>query len=165
MRYKLILCIIIIMLVCTGCTVEANRIYTKCKIVGDTYYCYNTDNEYYYYNGEMLVPVSGVGLRSLPALHVIPTAGDYVFTKQIPGLYTGTLTSVNHYVHYLITKLDATVEITYQDWNTVDLKVISDTVSTRIIFNIKGDVRIYAIDNSGKSINPLYINSKRNSTE
>lgn len=163
MYRRYILTIVCLMLtLCTGCvTVEADRIYTICKTDGTDTYCYNDTGSFYFLSPDgLLVPTSGVGLRNLPALTITPREGEFEFIYQLPGLYDGTLHSVNCYVNKLLTELNGELEVTYRDWNNIELYVKSATVSTRIIYNIKGDVRIYAIDNSNNPITPLYIISE-----
>lgn len=161
MKRKLTLCALLLCaLFLSGCTVEADRIYTVCKNDGENVYCYKEDGSFYYYSNGILVPTSGVGLQAYPALHVTPCSGEFSFTYVLPGLYSGTLASVNHYVYKLQQESSSELIIQYQDWNNIDFIVKTDNVSTRIIYNIKGDVRIYAVDNSDNPIEPLYINVK-----
>lgn len=163
MRMKLSFLLLLTTCLCllSGCTYTANRVYSICKEDNGVVYCYNSAGEHYKITEDATwLPSSGVGLQDLPALQLIPTEGVYNFTYQLPGLYRGTLESVAHYVNYMIEEDDATYEVTYRDWNNVEAYVYSSTYSVRIIFNIKGDVRIYAIDNSDNSIEPPYLIEK-----
>lgn len=144
----------------SGCTYEADRIYTVCKYTETETYCYkDSDNFYKVLDDGALVKVSGVGLKAKPALHLIPDDGEYVFEEQLPGLYKGTLESVNAYAHKLLND-GSTYEIVSADANILEIVVSCNEYSVRIIYNIRGDVRIYAIDDSSNSINPPYINEE-----
>lgn len=153
-------------LVCTslsvsGCTVTANRVYSVCKISDGVTYCYNDEDKFFLLREDgVFAPTSSVGLRALPALHVIPSGGSFQFEEQLPGLYTGTLASVNHYVERLQTDLGSTFEMTYCDWNNIEGHVESAELSVRIVYNITGQVRIYAIDANGDGIVPPYISKE-----
>lgn len=159
-RIHLFLLLILCLMGLTGCTKEANRIYTVCKTDGKDTYCYDDKGEFYFYTDDTLVKTSGVGLQAYPALHVIPSEGDFNFTKELPGKYRGTLTSVNHYAYKLLQDVDSELKIVYQDWNNIEVIITCAKYSTRILYNIQGDIRIYAVDNSNNPMTPAYINSK-----
>lgn len=145
----ILLCILCFCL--TGCIQEANRIYTVCKVDSEFMYCYSNEGKFFRVEEDgALTPISAVRLKELPALVLNPSEGDYKFYYQLPGLYHGTLESVNRYV----TALGGTYEVAYRDWNNIETYVTSDNYSVRIIFNISGEVRIYCIDSDGKSIEP-----------
>lgn len=148
--------LIILSLLLTGCTFNAERIYTVCKDDGENVYVFDTNDNFYLLKDDTLINYSGVGLKSYPALVVEPRECDYVFTYVLPGLYEGTLESVNGYLHKLVS-MGGTYIINYRDWNNIDIYVTNAEFSTRIIFNIQGQVRIYAVDNSNNSIDPLYL--------
>ena len=153
---RLLVLFILCLLCCTfaGCTVTADRIYTLCKYDGTDYFYFKDDGTFWMYHDGMLVPHSGVGLQAYPALCVNPMDKPYSFEYILPGLYKGTLQSVWSY----ISEFDCEKTVQYQDWNTLDVLLEYDTGKTRIIYTINGDVRIYAVDNLGNSLQPLYIN-------
>lgn len=157
MRKYILLLVVVSCLLC-GCTVEANRVYTVCKASPTDVYCYDSDGNFYYVVNNKPLLVGSAGLQARPALKLSNRSGDFVFEPVLPGLYRGTLTSVSHYVSKLVSELNGEVEIVYADWNNLEIFVYSSEVNTRILFNIKGDVRIYAVDNFQNPILPLYIN-------
>ena len=129
----------------TGCTVTADRIYTICKISEDNVYCYKSDGSFYTVSksGE-LESVPAVGLKAFPALCLKPTKGSYNFSSKMPGLYRGTLESVNRYVYKLSEGDASCITISYADYYLLDIFVKTSTTSTRIIYSINGDVRCHA---------------------
>ena len=155
---KYILFLVIVSFLLTGCTVEADRVYTVCKSSPTGVYCYDSSGNFYYVVDSKPLPVGSAGLQARPALQLSNRSGDFEFESVLPGLYHGTLTSVSHYVSKLVNELDGVIDIVYSDWNNLELYVYSSEVNTRILFNIKGDVRIYAVDNFRNPILPLYIN-------
>lgn len=157
---KLLLPLLLIVILVPGCTVESNRIYNVCKVSTDgTVYCYDDLGKFYVVYNDNVLPISGVGLYTYPTLKLIPTTGDYTFTKDIPGKYAGSLRDVNHYVYKLLSELSNVSIVTNSvDCYIMDITVNADEGITRIIFNKSGSVRIYYTDNSGNAEEPLYIN-------
>lgn len=150
--------VLILCLTLTGCTHDANRIYTICKVDDGVKYCYNSDG-FYVVSDNNLTPTSSIGLKKYPALCIVPEEGDYVFEYQLPGFYKGTLTSVNRYAHRLI-ELGFTYEYSYADCNSLEVYFISNDLKVRLLYNIKGSVRIYCVDNSNNYITPPYLNEE-----
>ena len=158
MRIKLSLLILLICFLVTGCTIESNRIYTICKMDSGSTYCYNDDG-FYVVSGNSLIETSSVGLKPYPVLHVTPSAGEFVFSKDLPGCYKGTLESVNSYLYKLISD-GCSYTVTYSDPNNIELYAECPEYKLRLLFNIKGTVRIYCLNNSGNYIMPPYINEE-----
>lgn len=145
-----------------SCGSTAKRIYTVCKVENGSTFCYNSDGDYYEITEDgKYLPSKGVGLNNKPALDLISSAGDYHFESVLPGLYSGTLESVYHYVDKIVTTDNATVDIPYRDWNNLEIFLYTDKYSVRVIYNIRGEVRLYAVDKSNKFIQPPYINEKK----
>lgn len=146
-----------ILLNLAGCTRVANRIYTVCKVDGDTSYVYNSDGEFFTLKNDVYLKHSGVGLECKPALKLVTTdKQDYAFTKTLPGLYVGTLENVSSYVNTLKSN-DYSVDVRRADCKDIEVFCTSTDGSVRILFNISGTVRLYAIDASGTSIEPPFI--------
>lgn len=143
----------------SGCTVTANRIYTVCKYDASYTYCYNDTGEFFIHDEAGLIPVSSVGLKPLPVLHVVPAETEYSFKEVLPGLYNGTLESINGLLYDLIQQ-GATYNISKADWNNLELFITLDEEALRIIYNIRGDVRIYSSENSYNSKLLSYINER-----
>jgi len=140
----------------SGCTKISDRIYVICKTSSEGTYCYKSETDFYKQVDDDLIKISGIELTAKPALQLIPNSGEYIFTYQLPGLYKGTLESVSAYVDKL--KADGNLlEIVYSDCNDLEIVLTCETSSTRILFNVRGDVRIYAVDNAGKPLEPLFI--------
>lgn len=155
---KKLLCSILIMLclTLTGCAVEADRIYTVCLIDGDTQCVYDGSGKFYTVDADgSLTPNINPKLIRKPALMFLPSEGEYMFTNILPGYYKGTLTSLEHYVYAVCSDLSI-IETVYADPNSLELIVPTENSSLRILFNIRGDVRIYSSDGAI----PLYLNSK-----
>lgn len=148
----LLLCILL-----SGCTTTSNRIYTVCKEDNGVLYCYNNSGEYYCVTDGSRVRTKGIGMKELPALVLNPKPGSYEFVQQLPGLYKGTLESVNHYVYTLTLGNSSSIDVVYRDWNSLEFYVKSETFNARIIFNIRGDVRMYFVDKDGRSIEPVQL--------
>lgn len=158
MRRLAIIMLIMLALFMSGCTRTSDRIYSVCKIQDGFTYCYNSEGSFYIIDSRGdIVKTSGVGLKALPALHIVPVAGSYKFTYILPGLYNGTLESVNKYVYKIMTDDSGDVELSYCDWNNVEVYLHTASYSVRIIFNVTGEVRIYAIDSSGNAMKPPYL--------
>lgn len=159
-KQLLFLSLTTLLLFLSGCTHEANRIYTICEYGHDGVYCYDiNENFYQVYDDGSLIQVSSVGLKAYPALSLTPTAGNYEFENVMPGLYRGTLTSVNHYVSTLCND-SGYYDVVFADPNNLELYVYTETYNVRIIYNIRGEVRLYAIDKSDNFIEPPYLNEK-----
>lgn len=156
---KVIILITLLLMSLTGCTIEAERIYVVCKQDSATTYVYDTNNNFYELINGDLVPHSGVALKAYPALTIEPYDCEYNIVPVLPGLYRGTLESLSGYLFKLL-KDNGEFEIVSRDWNNIEIIVKTDEVNTRLIFNISGDIRIYAEDNFHNSIEPLYLNKE-----
>lgn len=152
-----ILLVSLCLLFISGCTVNSNRVYTICKIDESDEYCYSDNGEFFKVVDGYPIKISSVGLKSLPALTLSPTEGEYKFVKQMPGLYKGTLRSVNCYIFKICNGDTSNLEVKYRDWNNIEVYVYTDDYNARVIFNIRGDVRIYFINSKQEPIEPLYI--------
>ncbi len=155
---KKLLCILCVLLsvTLTGCTVTADRIYTVCRIDNGIRYVYDGSGNFYTVQDDgSLIPNINPNLIRRPALMFIPSAGEYEIKYILPGCYKATLTSLEHYVYEVCSDVSA-IETVYSDANKLELKVPVNTTSLRIIFNIRGDVRIYSSDGTI----PLYLNNK-----
>lgn len=141
-------------------TVDADRIYTVCKYDNGIIYCYNNDENFYRVSDDALIKVGTANLKAKPCLQFIPTKGDYKFEYILPGLYRGTLTSVYHYSSRLLNTDNSSYEVTYSDCNMLEVYIYSEEFDVRIIYNILGDVRVYAVDNSDNPIEPPYLIDK-----
>ena len=148
--------LLIVMCLLCGCTVVADRIYTVCKIDGDTVYVYSNGDLYTYVDGD-LVPCYDPNIVKEPALQLITTDNAYNFAYVLPGLYKGTLEDVSAYVKYLEEKDDAKCMLIHSDCDNMELLITSDSYLGRIYFNIRGDVRMYFKDKSNLSIEPVYL--------
>ncbi len=157
MRKRITLLSLLIAILLSGCTVTSNRIYVVCKEDENVKYCYSNTGDFYRLENDKLIPTSSVGLKDLPALVLSPSEGVYKFSVQLPGLYKGTLTSVNHYSYKLCEGDTSRIRVSYRDWNNIEFYVECDTYSARIIFNIRGDVRMYFINEKKEPIEPLYL--------
>ncbi len=158
MRKILLLVMLTICVFLSGCAIESDRIYTVCKIDNGTVYVYDGSGKFYtVLQDGTLQPNINPNLITKPALMLLPKEGDFEFEYVLPGLYKGTLTSVNHYVHKVCTDLSA-IDTVYADPNNLEIFVPAGDISIRILFNIRGDVRIYSSDNTI----PVYLNKKDN---
>lgn len=147
----LVLCVVVNLV---ACTVVANRIYTVCKIDGSTSYVYNNKGEFFTKDGDRYLKHSGAGLECKPALQLVSTNKvTYNFDKQMVGMYKGTLEDVSAYVYQLSLKSYSTV-VNYADCKDLELFCVSEDMSVRILFNLHGTVRIYAVDKDGYAIEP-----------
>lgn len=150
---------ILFTLVCislSGCAVEADRIYTVCRIDNGTRYVYDGSGRFYtVLPDESLQPNIDPNLIAKPALMVTPKEGEFSFEVQLPGLYKGTLADVNHYVYAACTDTSQ-LQIIYADAKRLEIVFPSGEDNIRILYNIKGDVRIYSTNNNI----PVYLNGK-----
>lgn len=153
MKKLLLPVLLLICLTLSGCSIEADRIYTVCRIADGVQYVYDGSGNFYTVTESNSLQTNiDPSLISKPALMLMPKEGDYAFEYILPGLYKGTLTSVNHYVYAICTDLES-IQIIYSDANKLEVIVPADDISIRILFNIRGDVRIYSSDNTI----PLYL--------
>lgn len=140
----------------TGCAVEADRIYTICCIDNGSQFVYDGSGNFYTVAADgSLTPNINPKLIRKPALMFLPSEGEYELEYVLPGYYKGTLTSLEHYVYAVCSDI-ASIEILYADPNSLELIVPVEDISLRILFNIRGDVRIYSSDGAI----PLYLNDK-----
>ncbi len=154
---KLLSISLLLLCIClTGCAIEADRIYTVCCIDDGTQYVYDGSGNFYTVGADgSLIPNINPKLINKPALMFIPTEGEYAFENILPGYYRGTLTSVEHYVYEVCTDLTS-IDVIYADANNLKLIVPVGENFLRIMFNVRGDVRIYSSDGTI----PLYLNGK-----
>lgn len=157
-KRSLFISLICSLLLLTGCTKEANRIYTVCKVDAGQVYCYN-DTSFYTVSGNNLIEIGSVGLKRYPALQLTPTDGNFEFKYVVPGHYRGTLHSVNCYANKLLED-GYTYDIVYTDCNNLEVYFDNSLNRIRLIYNIQGDVRIYCIDNSDNPIVPIYLDEE-----
>lgn len=155
MRIRVALLLTIIVVVITGCTVEASRIYIVCRYDNGAVSCYKNANEFYDVdvNGNLL-PTIDPTLRAYPILTFTPTQGDYNFEPDVPNLYHGCKVELEHYVYRLLENDFDAFEIIYSDYQRLEIKVYSQTTTYRILYNIYGEIRVYSENNSPI----LYIN-------
>lgn len=140
----------------SGCAVEADRIYTVCCIDNGIQYVYDGSGNFYTVGTDgSLTPNINPKLIRRPALTFMPKEGEYDLKYVLPGYYRGTLTSLEHYVYAVCSDLTS-IEVIYSDPNSLELIVPAEDISLRILFNIRGDVRIYSSDGTI----PLYLDSK-----
>ena len=156
---KAFILIIPLMFILVGCTTEADRIYTVCKIDNGLPYVYSTSGVYSVSNNT-LEPCYDINVEKKPALQLFPTDKDFNFEYVLPGLYKGTLEDVSAYVNFMVTNDSATYYIVNSNPESLEVIVDSSEYSARILYNTSGDVRVYFVDNSNLSIIPLYINGE-----
>lgn len=149
----------LVLLLClfTGCTKQKdNHIYVVCRIENNTKYCFDDANNFYKVNPDgKVVLCHKKDLQPYPILDIHPSDGEYNFRYQLPGLYKGTLESLNNYLGKL--SKECTLKIISVDWESAELYANASDYSVRIIFKVNGDVRIYAIDNSDNPVTPPYL--------
>lgn len=146
----------LVCLLLSGCGRHSGNIYITCREVNNVKYCYNQNGEFFMIAEDgRVTQYTQKDLKPHPMIHIEPTEGDYNFTYVLPGLYSGTLESLNNYLGAL--SKDCKFVIKSCDWNSVELYAYSDAYSVRILFNLNGELRIYAIDNSDKPISAPYL--------
>lgn len=158
MRKIMISCVIMCLLL-TGCTYDANRIYTVCKTDEDETYVYSDDG-LFLVNCDKLIESYDPNVVREPALQLLTDADSYKFSYEMPGLYKGTLYSVSGYINYMCENDDASYVITYSDPNNLEVFLNTDDYMARVIYNTNGEVRMYFKNKSGFSINPVYVNEE-----
>lgn len=159
---KRIVFLLIPLLLLTGCGyVYEDNIYTICLIDKDATYVFNDDDFFKVVDGNVITADRFI-INKEPALLFKPEYGSYDFTEDIPGLYHGTFEQLEHYIMNLIDSDNCSYTIEYSDSEFIEINVHSSTYSGRLSFNIKGEIRMYFINNSGNSISPPYINSNSN---
>lgn len=155
-KYSIVLPFILLLLSLTGCTVEADRVYVVCRKTADTTYVFSGSKEFYTYDGEQLYPCIDPNLQPYPALQFNIEDGEYNLAFVLPGLYRGTLTSLEHYVYKVCNGDSSKITVISADWQELELLLTLDNIDMRILYNIHGDIRIYSSNNSA----PLYLNEK-----
>ncbi|MCM1215074.1 MAG: hypothetical protein NC548_11205 [Lachnospiraceae bacterium] len=161
MKKRLLSLIFIICTLCiTGCTVDANRIYTVCKSTESTSYVYNADGEFFMLTNGRLIPCSSNGLQTKPKLILIfDDSTDYNLVEEIPSVYSGTKDDCLHYVTRVLTELGGKYAIINVDWKSFEMLISTDDYDIRIIYTSDDKVRIYAqCDDEG--VAPPFLNEK-----
>lgn len=159
-RLTLLVLTIFIMLNLTGCTQEASRIYTVCKIDNGNTYCYDYDNNFYIVSAEdKLIKCNEVGLIARPTLSFVPSGTEYkIESTDVPNCYKGTFESLKGYVYTLLNELEETsFEIKQVDSKSIEIFVYSSSVNTRCIYNIYGELRLYCIDENSEACDPIFL--------
>lgn len=155
-RFILLLLSTVVCLSLAGCAIEADRIYTVCRIDNGTRYVYDGSGNFYtVMPDETLQPNIDPSLINKPVLMVLPKEGEFVFESMLPGFYKGTLESINHYVYAACSDLSQ-LQVVYADAKRLEIVFPSGEDNIRILYNIKGDVRIYSTNNNI----PVYLNGK-----
>ena len=153
-RYLTVLLLIFFLLTLTGCTVEADRVYTICRKTADSTYVFSGSGDFYTYIDGKVYPCLDPNLQPYPALTFKIEDGEYNITYILPGHYRGTLKSLEHYVNELVSGDFGKVEVIFADWQDLEILVTLDDLNVRILYNIRGDIRIYSSNNCA----PPYLN-------
>lgn len=154
-RISALLCIAVCLLL-TSCGKRTSSIYVVCKETSECKYCYNQLGNFIVCKKDgTKVPYYKTDLKCYPALVVSPSKGKYSFRYVLPGLYAGTLESFNNYLGVL--EDECTIDVISRDWNSIELFAHSESYSVRMLFNMNGELRIYAINNSDNSITAPYL--------
>lgn len=146
------LCFLVLL---TGCTVEADRIYTVCKSTEDTVYVYNAEGEFFTYkNGEVL-PCYEPSLQARPKLILeFDDSTDFSFDKEMPSVYIGSKEDCLHYVTKLLRERNGKYRLLSVDWKSFEMLVTTSECDVRVLYSNDNRVRIYAQDESGGIVPP-----------
>lgn len=146
----------LVCLLFSGCGRRTGNIYIVCREADNVKYCYNQNNEFFVISEDGKVSqYTQKNLKPYPMIHIEPSEGNYNFTYVLPGLYSGTLESLNNYLGVL--SKECSFDIKSCDWYSVELYAHSEDYSVRILFNLNGELRIYAINNSDNPISAPYL--------
>lgn len=137
--------VLLVSLLLTGCTCEADRIYTVCKQSDEGTFVYNMSGEFYQYDKESkeLTPCSSIGLQSSPALQIAPKDGEFELKEDLPCKFNSTLDNLNCYLGKLISD-GYNVDVTYADWSSLTLLATKDGTSLRMYYATDDTLRIYS---------------------
>lgn len=151
---KLILSLSIFTYIVSLFTVEADRIYTVCLYDHGTRYVFDGSGDFYQVGeNERLIPSLNPTLQPIPMLQLIPVEYPINLTQELPGLYHGSLRSVQGLV-YQLQQVGATYEVVYASPTQLEAYVTLPEYQVRVIYNISGEIRIYCSESS----NAVYLN-------
>lgn len=150
--------LVLLCLLLTGCTVEADRIYVVCRVSNGDITCYKNDTEFYDISPDgALTPTIDPTLRAYPALDLYIHDGEYNLYPILPNLYKGTKTDVERYLFELSSREGLNnVRWVYSDYQRFEVLYTTTVTTYRILFNIYGEVRIYSENN----LPPPYLNGE-----
>ena len=142
--------ILVVVLLCfciTGCTYDADRIYTVCKYEGDVEYVYNANGEFYLHDKveDTLTPAYSVGLQAKPAVFLNINEGDYNLVEDWPNKFTASKSDLEHYL-YELTMHNYTTNVLYADWKSIVIEAYNEEHTLRIYYTTDKSLRIYASD-------------------
>lgn len=154
----LVLCLCCVFL--SGCTYDADRIYTVCKETSDSIYAYNTIGDFVVKdkNTGSISVVKDSSLIAQPKLLLNLREGNYSFVELLPNSYHCDFDSFNFYVNKCIVDGASTLEINLIDYKSVDLLLTCEEYTVRCYYTNNDIVRLYAINSDGNPITPPYIN-------
>lgn len=143
-----------LLLLCTllcGCSSTPTVTLVPCKLdkEGTTYYYDTNENYYWRKSGDTnIYPISDIGLKAEPALHIVETKADYALTEQEVSRYSGNLLDVSAYVRVL-TENGYSVAVVEATPALLELRADSVDYSVRVIYMSGDYVRIYSVDKNG----------------
>lgn len=142
--------ILVVVLLCfciTGCTYDADRIYTVCKYEGDVEYVYNAKGEFYLHDKveDTLTPAYSVDLQAKPAVFLNINEGDYNLVEDWPNKFTASKSDLEHYLYELIMHNYVT-HVLYADWKSIVIDAYNEEHTLRIYYTTDKSLRIYASD-------------------
>lgn len=145
MKYVKLFPLLLVGFLLTGCTCEADRIYTVCKQSEEGTFVYNMSGEFYQYDEESkeMSPCSSIGLQSSPALQIAPKEGEFKLVEDLPCKFNSTLDNLNCYLGKLISD-GYDVNVSYADWNSLVLLATKEDASLKMYYATDDTLRIYS---------------------
>lgn len=142
--------ILVAVLLCfciTGCTYDADRIYTVCKYEDDVEYVYNANGEFYLHDKveDTFTPAYPVGLQAKPAIFLNINEGDYNLVEDWPNKFTASKSDLEHYLYELVMH-NYTTNVLYADWKSIVIEAYNEEHTLRIYYTTDKSLRIYASD-------------------
>ena len=147
MKHLNILVAVLLCFCITGCTYDADRIYTVCKYEDNVEYVYNANGDFYVHDkiADTLTPAYSVDLQTKPAIFLRVNEGDYNLVEDWPNKFTCSKSDLEHYLYELTTH-GYTTNVLCADWKSITIEAKNDKHTLRLYYTTDKSLRIYASD-------------------
>ena len=159
MKTKVLLLLCLFCVTLSGCTHDANRVFTVCKETSDSVYAYNTSGDFVKKDKTtgVIEPYKSNSLINKPALLLNSAMGEFELAYVLPNQYSCDFINFNRYLNHCVSSDNAVIEINNIDYKSVDVTIVSADYKVRCYYSNNDIVRLYAVDSDDTPIHPPYI--------